>query len=80
VSAPTDTTTAPLLVDARQAAKLLGLGARKLWSLTACGAIPSRRIDRSVRYSVDELRDWIDAGCPTAPGAGDAIKAKGARR
>lgn len=55
----------PLLVDSREAARLLAISPRSLWSLTACGAIPSRRIGRSVRYSPADLSDWIDRGCPT---------------
>lgn len=66
---PPTLTFEPLLVDAKSAARLLSIGLRQLWSLTACGAIPSRRIGRSVRYSPDELRVWISAGCPTAPKA-----------
>jgi predicted DNA-binding transcriptional regulator AlpA len=63
-----------LLVDAKAAAEILSLGARTLWSLTNCGAIPSRRIGRLVRYCPRELSAWVEAGCPTAPGAGDRLR------
>lgn len=63
----------PLLIDAKAASAMLGIGARKLWSLTNCGAIPSRRIGRSVRYSPAELRAWIAAGCPTEADAGEHV-------
>ncbi len=53
---------------------MLALGARTLWSLTKCGAIPSRHIGRAVRYCPDELRAWVGAGCPTDPGAADRIR------
>lgn len=59
-----------LLIDARQAAAVLRLGRRKLWSLTICGAIPSRRIGRAVRYAPSELETWIANGCPTEPRGG----------
>jgi len=65
--------TEPLLIDSKAASALLGIGARRLWSLTNCGAIPSRKIGRSVRYAPDELRAWIAAGCPIESGVGEAI-------
>ena len=64
----------PLLIDADEAASELSLGARTLWSLTACRAIPSQRIGRSVRYSPAELRAWVTAGCPTEPGSADRVR------
>ena len=70
---------APWLVDAKVACRLIGIGTRSLWSLTKNGAIPSRRIGRSVRYSPLELKTWMERGCPTAPNAGEAIR-KAVRR
>lgn len=64
----------PLLIDAKAASALLGIGTRRLWSLTNCNAIPSRKIGRSVRYSPRELNAWIEAGCPTEPGSADDIR------
>lgn len=64
----------PILIDSRAAGSMLGIGARTLWGLTNCNAIPSRKIGRSVRYSTDELREWVRRGCPTEPGSGDAIR------
>jgi len=54
-----------LLISSKEAAKLLSISSRSLWSLTKCGAIPSRKIGRSVRYSPAELQAWIAAGCPS---------------
>jgi excisionase family DNA binding protein len=48
-----------LLVDAREAARLLAISERKLWSLTNCGEIPCVRVGRAVRYPVDDLQRWI---------------------
>ena len=58
-----DATTIPrLLLTAREAAVALRVSERTLWSLTAPrGTIPAVRINRSVRYAVDDLRRWIDA-------------------
>lgn len=65
----------PLLIDAKQAATSLSLGARTVWSLTNRRAIPSHRIGRSVRYLPDELAAWIECGCPTEPGAAERVRA-----
>jgi len=64
-----------LLINPKTAAAMLAVGARTLWSLTNCNAIPSRKVGRAVRYSPDELRAWIALNCPTAPGAGDRVRA-----
>ena len=49
-----------LLLSPNQAAEALAISPRKLWDMTASGEVPSIRIGRSVRYSVDDLRQWID--------------------
>ena len=51
----------PLLVDSVVAAKLLGMGTRKLWAMTNAGTIPHVRLGRNIRYSVPALNDWIAA-------------------
>ncbi|MEN1704602.1 MAG: helix-turn-helix domain-containing protein [Planctomycetota bacterium] len=50
----------PLLVSEREAAKLLAISPRTLWSLRQSGEIPCIRIGRAVRYSVAELSAWVD--------------------
>ncbi len=72
------TAPAPLLIDAKAACSLLCMGERRLWVLTNCKAIPSRKIGKSVRYSPSELKAWVDCGCPTEAGAGDRVRRKGA--
>ena len=52
-------TPAPLLVDSRTAANMLGLSPRTIWSLQACGELRPTRIGRSVRFSVRELERFI---------------------
>jgi excisionase family DNA binding protein len=49
-----------LLVTAREAAKMLSVCEKTLWSLTARGEIPVVRIGRSVRYSLADLNHWIE--------------------
>ena len=53
-------TDAPLrLLRAAEAARVLAISPRKLWSLTASGDIPHVRIGRVVRYSRLDLEAWI---------------------
>jgi predicted DNA-binding transcriptional regulator AlpA len=78
-SGPGTTVTTPdatpsLLIDAKVARKVLCLGQRRLWELTNCKAIPSRKIGKSVRYSPAELVAWVECGCPTDAGAGDRVR------
>jgi hypothetical protein len=67
-------TTGALLIDAKAASALLSIGARRLWVLSNCRAIPSFKIGKSRRYCPNELRAWIRAGCPTEGGAGDRVR------
>ena len=51
----------PLLLTARQAAQVLGISPRTLFSLTKNGDLPVVRFGRLVRYSPNDLRDWIES-------------------
>ena len=54
-----------LLIDARQATKLLNLSSRTLWTMYNTGRMPQPiRIGRAIRWSFDELRTWVAEGCP----------------
>lgn len=72
-SAPTGSAHTRLLVDRREAARLLSLSERTLFTLTKNGQLPSKRIGRSIRYSVDELSAWLSettgAQCPRSRAA-----------
>jgi excisionase family DNA binding protein len=48
-----------LLVRPDEAAKLLAVSPRTLWSLTHAGVVPCVRLGKSVRYSMDTLRAII---------------------
>ena len=50
-----------LLVSAKDAAQMLGISPRLLWTQTHKGTIPCVRIGRTVRYSVADLNAFIDA-------------------
>lgn len=65
------------------AASVLALGRRTVWALVRCDAIPHRRVGRGLVFLRDELRAWLDAGAPTAPGSAARVRAsmrKGAAR
>ena len=49
----------PLLLEPREAARMLRISERTLSTFTANGTLPVTRIGRSVRYSPDALREWI---------------------
>ena len=50
----------PMLLTARQAARILSISERTLWSLTKDRQIPAVRIGRAVRYDPGDLRRWIN--------------------
>ena len=55
----------PLLLTARQAAALCGKSLRTWRSWDSAGVIPRPvRIRRCTLWRADELREWIEAGCP----------------
>jgi len=51
----------PLLVNEREAAKLLSVSPRTIWARSASGELPIVRIGRSKRYDVSDLRAFIEA-------------------
>lgn len=55
----------PLAVDARRLASLLSVGVRTVRTWDAAGKLPAPiRVGGSVRWGVDEIRAWLDAGAP----------------
>ena len=55
----------PLLVSAKEAARICGIG-RSLWcSLQSAGRVPMPiRLGRRTLWRVAELAEWVEAGCP----------------
>ena len=49
----------PLLVSPRQAARLLSVSERTLFTWTKAGQVPCVKLGRLVRYSVDSLKEFI---------------------
>ena len=55
----------PLLLDARRAAALLGIGVSTLYKLHSSGRVPAPvRLGASVRWRRAELVAWTAADCP----------------
>lgn len=55
-----------LLLNSKQVAKLLDISERTLWGHSHSGRIPPPiKIGSAVRWSIIELREWVEAGCPT---------------
>lgn len=64
--AATLSTTPALLVDAKTAARLCGLGKTCWYALHASGRVPMPiRLGRAVRWDRRELEAWASAGCPS---------------
>lgn len=54
-----------LLLDTKQVAELLGIGERTLWRWSRSGIAPRPiKIGKTVRFSADEIREWVAKGCP----------------
>jgi excisionase family DNA binding protein len=55
-----------LAISAEKVAELLGVSKRHVAALSASGRLPRPvRLGRSVRWNLDELRDWLAAGAPS---------------
>jgi excisionase family DNA binding protein len=50
----------PKLLSTAEAAHLLGIGKRLLWSMTNTGEIPHVKIRRRVLYRTDQIQAFID--------------------
>ncbi|MBS0196262.1 MAG: helix-turn-helix domain-containing protein [Planctomycetes bacterium] len=48
----------PILVGIDEAARMLGVSSRTVWTLTDSDSLPHLRIGRRVLYPVDALRRW----------------------
>lgn len=59
-----------LALRAKEAARLLGISERGLWTLTNRGVVPHVRLGRRIVYPVHLLKRWLDdrakeVGCDT---------------
>ena len=55
----TQTPDKPLLLRPRDAARMLALSERTLWSLTQAGLLPCVRVGKAVRYDPADLAEWV---------------------
>ena len=54
-----------MALSAAEVAEQLGVSVRHVQALHASGRLPMPiRLGRSVRWRQQELRDWLEAGCP----------------
>jgi hypothetical protein len=53
-------TTMNNLMTSKKAAEYLCISPRKLWDLSKSGRIPTVKIDRVVRYDLNDLNEFID--------------------
>ncbi len=49
-----------LTINRREAAEMLGISERLLWTLTNAGEVPHLRLGSRVLYPVEALRQWIE--------------------
>jgi len=53
------------LIGVGKVAELLDCSQRTVYRLADCGRLPRpRKVGRLVRWSVGEIRDWVENGCP----------------
>lgn len=56
---------APLLIGAKEVARLLGRSERSVWRDEGTGRLPQPvRLGGSKRWRLAEIRAWVEAGCP----------------
>lgn len=64
---PAISSSTPLLIDARDAARLLGVSRSTFWAMLSAGRIPTPvfRAGRVVRWDRREIEQWVSSGCPS---------------
>lgn len=61
----TSTTSEVRLIAADELAKMLDVSTRTVWRLLSTGKmVQPVRIGGSVRWRLDEVKEWINNGCP----------------
>jgi excisionase family DNA binding protein len=69
--APPDLAALSAMLDVRAVAELLDCSPRHVYRMADAGLMPvPRRLGVLVRWSRQELLDWISAGCPPCRRAG----------
>ncbi len=66
ITSSTFTAPEPLLVDAKDVARMLGVSTRTLWRHVSSGQMPQPvRFGKSTRWRLAEVKAWIASGCPS---------------
>lgn len=56
----------PLLIQAEELARMLGVSTRTLWRLLSAGRLPRPvRFGGNTRWRLAEVKAWIARGCPS---------------
>lgn len=73
-----DTITVNGLLNQREAARYLGVSERFLEKGRVSGRAPRFvRVGRSIRYDLDDLRNWVDSRKASNTGEADLLDAQG---
>lgn len=71
---------APLVLDAREAARLLGISRSTFLKLHAAGKVPMPvRFGRAVRWRREEMNEWLAAGAPSRARWLELVKVRSGR-
>jgi predicted DNA-binding transcriptional regulator AlpA len=55
----------PALLSAKLSSAFVGVSLRTWWRLDSSGKVPAAvRVGNAKRWRTQELKDWIDSGCP----------------
>ena len=66
-----------LLINANELASMLGVSPRTIWRMNSNGLIPRPlKLNRSVRWVLSDVADWIEQRCPTRSEFDSSKKAK----
>jgi predicted DNA-binding transcriptional regulator AlpA len=61
----------PLLVTAREVSQMLRVSLRTLGRMRSAGDVPaSIKVGGNVRWRLQDIREWIENGCPSLKGDG----------
>jgi excisionase family DNA binding protein len=59
-----------MMITVEEVARLLNVSERTVWRMRSAGTLPSPvKLGGCVRWPVDAIRRWIEAGCPCPPAA-----------
>jgi predicted DNA-binding transcriptional regulator AlpA len=63
-----DASNLPALMTVQDVARLMTVSKRTVWRMRNSGAVPRPvKILGAVRWKGSDIRQWLDAGCPSEP-------------